>query len=137
MTEFKCDTRSQYAALEQKLAASSLRVSELESENQNLLADLEKANVEIQNLKKLTEQSQNPRLEEIREKLLQDLVAHPGITANQLADAEALNPQLIKFHLTYMEKKGLVHGSYIPGEETEWSIAQDGLGYLVSHGLLA
>ena len=126
-----------YAALEQKLAASTLRVSELESENQSLRADLEKAKVEIQNLKTLSESAHGNRLEEIREKLLLLLSEHPDLTSQAIGRAIGTNPQLLTFHLTDMEGKGLVHGSYYAGGDTEWSIAQDGLGYLVGHGLLA
>lgn len=126
-----------YAALEQKLSASELRAKELESENQGLRHDLEEAQVQIQNLKSITEQSHGPRLEEIREKLLLLLTEHSDITASQIAGAAAIHSQLIKFHLTDMEAKGFVHGSYFVGGDTEWSISQDGLGYLVRHGLLA
>lgn len=126
-----------YAALEQKLAASSLRVSELETENQSLRADLEKAKIEIQNLKALSEKAHGNRLEELREKLLQLLAEHPDITSQQIGRSAGINPQLATFHLTDMEGKGLVHASYFAGGDTEWSIAQDGLGYLVRHGLLA
>lgn len=125
-----------YAALEQKLSASEPRAKELESENQGLRHDLEVAQVQIQNLENI-EQSHGPRLEEIREKLLLLLTEHSDITASQIAGTAAIHPQLIKFHLTDMEAKGLVHGSYFVGGDTEWSTSQDGLGYLVRHGLLA
>lgn len=126
-----------YAALEQKLSASELRITELEAENKTLRLNLEKAEIEVQNLKKLTDKSHSGRLEEIREKLLQLLASQPDITSHQIGSAIGTNPQLVTFHLTDMENKGLVHVSYFVGGEAEWSIAQDGLGYLVQHGLLA
>lgn len=126
-----------YAALEQKLAASELRTKELESENQGLRVDLEKAKIEIQNLKKLTEQAHGSRLEEIKEKLLQLLAAHPDVETEQLANVLEANAQLITFHLTELENTRFVHGSYSAYDETTWSIAHDGRSYLVKHGLLA
>ncbi len=126
-----------YAALEQKLVASELRANNLESENQRLNVYLEKAKVEIQNLEKLTEQSHGSRLEEVKENLLKLLAEHPDVEAEQIANALEANAQLITFHLTELENSRFVNGSYSVYDKTTWSIAHDGRGYLVKHGLLA
>jgi len=126
-----------YSALEHKLSECASAKMELESENEALRLNLEKAKIEIQNLKKLSEQSHGQRLEEIREKLLLLLSAQTDITSQQIGRSASINPQLATFHLTDMQDKGLVNASYSFGGDTEWSIAQDGLGYLVRHGLLA
>ena len=133
-----------YAALEQKLVASTLRaetaelrVNNLESENQRLNIDLERAKIEIQNLKKLTEQVHGSRLEEIKEKLLQLLAARQDSKSQQLAHALGVNDQLITFHLTELQDTEFVHASYFMNGGTEWPIAHEGRRYLVTHDLLA
>jgi DNA-binding transcriptional ArsR family regulator len=126
-----------YAVLEQKLAASCLRVSELDSENQSLRADLEKAKVEIQNLKALSEKAHGNRIEEVKEQLLQLLAKHSNATYLQLARGMEINVQLVMFHLAELEKAKFVHGSYSAIDDTEWSLAHEGRAYLVRHGLLA
>jgi hypothetical protein len=125
-----------YAALEQKLVASELRAEKLESDNQSLRLDLDKATVEMQNLKILTEKVHGNRLEEIKENILQLLAKHPDVTEAQLSSGMKTNIQLIMFHLTELERKKFVHASYSAMDETEWSLAHEGRSYLVHHGLL-
>ena len=45
--------------------------------------------------------------------------------------------QLVMFHLTELEKKKFIHGSYSTIDDTEWSLAHEGRSYLVRHGLLS
>lgn len=118
-----------YSALEQK-------VIKLEAENKILQLNLEKAEIEIKNLKKLTEGSLSNDLEEIKQELLCLLAGHDGITAIQISRASEKSDQLILFHLTELENLHYVHGSYSSIDDTEWYLAQEGRGYLVRHGLL-
>lgn len=126
-----------YAALEQKLATSELRAANLESENQRLRLDLEKAQEKIRNLEEQLVEHHGQRLEEVKEQLLQLLAKHPNFTEAQIAGAMEINVQLITFHLTELERTQFVHGSYSAIDDTEWSIDHEGRAYLVRHGLLA
>ena len=54
----------QYVALGQKLSLCESSVVQLEADNKTLSLNLEQAKVEIQNLKKLTEQSHGSLLDE-------------------------------------------------------------------------
>ena len=126
-----------YASLEQKLATSELRVTELEAENKTLYLNLGKAQIEIQNLKKLTEISHSNRLEEIKEKLLKFLSEHEEANCHQISHTLSSNEQVVTFHLTELENLNLVNPSYIMNSPVIWSIAHEGRKYLISHGLLA
>ena len=126
-----------YTALEQKLSECEAAKIKFHSENVALRLDLEKASVEIQNLKKLTEKAHGNRLEEVKEQLLQLLANHPNVADSQLARGMEINVQLVMFHLTELEKAKFIHGSYSTIDDTEWSLAHEGRAYLVRHGLLA
>ena len=80
---------------------------------------------------------ENTRLEDIREKFLQLLISHPGITSQEISSALGKSAEFVTFHFTEMERSKLVHGNYFASGETEWSIAQGGRAYLARHGLLA
>ena len=130
--------------LKERIALANDKYAALETENKILRAEkdalrlnLEKAETELQNLKKLTDKSHSERLEEIKENLLELLGKHPDVTDEQLSKGMGINIQLVKFHLTELEKKKFVHGSYSVMDETEWSLAHEGRGYLVRHGLLS
>ena len=125
-----------YAALEQKLSASEFRAKELESENQGLHLDLKKANIEVQNLKALTEKSHSYRLEEIKENILQFLCQNEYVATSQIARSLGKHSQLVTLHLTNLEKDRFVIGSFSTVEEAEWAIGHEGRAYLVQHGLL-
>lgn len=127
----------QYGALEKKLSEANGSNEKLQSENATLRLDLEKAQEKIRNLEEKLVERHGQHLEEIREKLLQLLVAHSEVTSQQIASAIGKSSELVTFHLTEMENAKLVHGSYYAEGETEWSIAQGGRAYLVRHGLLA
>ena len=126
-----------YASLEQKLATSELRVTDLEAESKTLHLNLGKAQIEIQNLKKLTEISHSNRLEEIKEKLLKFLSEHEEANCHQISHTLSSNEQVVTFHLTELENLNLVNPSYIMNSPVIWSIAHEGRKYLISHGLLA
>jgi len=126
-----------YAALEQKLAASELRAKELESENKGLRSNHEKAQVEIQNLKKLTEQSHGSRLEEVKEKILVALTQHEELEAGQISRLLNIGSQLATFHLEELKNSDMVNDYYAVDSPVYWGIVQGGRAYLVRHGLLA
>ncbi|WP_421832542.1 hypothetical protein [Limnobacter sp.] len=104
----------------------------LKLENENLRNELERRDQEAK-----SQDSRNGRLEETREHLLQLLGTNSDITEEQIARAMEINVQVISFHLTELEKSRFVHGSYSAVYDTKWSIAHDGRGYLIRHGLLA
>lgn len=126
-----------YAALEQKLVASSLRVSELESENQSLHADLEKAKVEIQNLKALSEKAHGNSLDEIEEKILVALSNHEELDAGQISRLLGIGAQIATFHLDELQQKKMVADYYTVGSPVSWGLIHNGRAYLVRRGLLA
>ena len=126
-----------YAALEQKLTTSKLRVTELEFENKTLYLNLEKAQIEIRNLKNLTEKSHSNRLEEIKEKILKILSEQNEANCHQISHTLSANEQVVTFHLTELKNLNLVNPSYIMNSPVIWSIEHEGRKYLISHGLLA
>lgn len=126
-----------YATLEQKLTESELRANDFESKNQGLSLDLKKTQEKIRNLEEELVERHGQRLEEVKEQLLQLLAKRPNVTDAQIAEALHINVQLATFHLTEMENSRLVHADYSTYEDTEWSIAHEGRGYLVRHELLA
>jgi|APLak6261660806_1056025.scaffolds.fasta_scaffold21833_2 molecular chaperone GrpE (heat shock protein) len=126
-----------YSALEEKNSILEQKVTMLESENKTLRLNIEKAEVEVQNLKKLTEKSHNSRLEEIREKILQLLSVHDEANSQQISHAISANEQVVNFHLTELEDLNLINPSYIMNSPVIWSIAHEGRKYLITHGLLA
>ena len=133
----------QYVALGQKLSLCESSVVQLEAENKTLSLNLEQAKVEIQNLKKLTEQSHGVHLEEVKEKILLAVEKNQGATNQQIAQAAGVSETVATFHLEELKKAKMVRDSHIMGSDwsgsagrTEWSIAQDGRGYLIAHGLV-
>ena len=127
----------QYAALGQKFSTCEARVVQLEAENKALRLDLEQATIEIQNLKKLTENSHGQHLEDIKEKLLIALSPGQEALATQLAQDLGIGEQLATFHLEELAKTRFVSAvRFYTGRPTIWKLDQDGRGYLASHGLL-
>lgn len=126
-----------YAALEQKMSASELKAKELESENQGLRLDLKKVNVEVQNLKMLTEKSHSDRLEEVKEKILVVLTQHEELEAGQISSLLNIGSQLATFHLEELKTSNMVNDYYAMGSPVFWGLIQGGRAYLVRHGLLA
>lgn len=127
----------QYSALEQKLAASELRTKELESANQRLNSDLEKTTIELQNLKKLTEQSHGSRLEELREKILVLLSQNETLEVEEISSHLNIGTQLATFHLEELKKTAMVNDYFGFDMPTCWGLIHGGRAYLVRHGLLA
>jgi hypothetical protein len=138
-----------YAALELKLSESTsrakiskLKAENLESENQGLRVELEKAKVEIQNLKKLTEESNGQRLEEIKEKILSLLAQNVETTEQTIVQSLGIREQLAKFHLNDLKSSKLISimalmATIGRAPPPTWSLTQEGRKYLVTHGLLA
>ena len=131
-----------YATLEQKLAASELRSNNFEADNQRLKIDLEKAKVEIQNLKKLTEQPHGSRLEEVKEKVLCLISQRENTSIQAIIQHLAVSEQLALFHLGDLQTAKLIRNSTrltvmgLP-PPTTYALTQEGRRYLVTHGLLA
>ena len=129
--------RERLSLAEQKYALLETKQSDIEVDNKTLRLNIEKAEIEIQNLKKLTEKSHSNHLEKVKEEMLQLLAANPDVTEEQLSRAMNIGTQLVMFHLAELENTSLVHGSYSAIEPTSWSLAHEGRAYLVTHGLLA
>jgi predicted nuclease with TOPRIM domain len=136
--------QDQYAALEKKLSesesqtkAAELRAKNLESENRRLELDNDKLKEIIGSLEEQLSDHHSLRLEEVREKLLIALSSGDRAVAAQLAQVIGVGEQLATFHLTEMEKDHLVSAArFYTNKPTIWRIAQQGRGYLISHGLL-
>lgn len=127
----------QYAALEKKFQASTLRVSELESENRTLRHNLEKANAEIENLKRATENGRGAPLDEIKEKILV-LIASRDMYTRNISQELGVGEQVAVFHLEELEEAGFIGRSLsMMGEEFPWYLQQEARRYLVARGLIA
>ncbi len=131
-----------YAALEQKLSECATAKVKLESENEALRLDLEKATVEIQNLKKLTEHSHGQHLEEIQEKILSLLAQRDETIEPNIWSQLGIGEQLAKFHLSELAAAKLVSLTALRvaigrPNPPSWRLTQEGRRYLVTRGLLA
>ena len=126
-----------YAALEQKLSACETTKKEFHSENETLRLNLEKASVEIQNLKKLTEKSHGDHLDEVKEKILALLAAQDSFE-NNIAQALGISSQVAQFHLEDLSEMEFIYRSLsMTGQQFPWQLSQEGRRYLDKHGLLA
>ena len=126
-----------YSALEQKAI-------NLAHENKTLNLNLEKAEIEIQNLKKLTEKSPSDRLEEVREKILLAVAQNEDATERQIAQISGSSELITTYHLNELKKSNMVNVQYTMGSDwagtsssSNWSISQLGLAYLVKNSLVA
>jgi len=131
-----------YAALEQKLSECAAAKVELESENEALRLNLENTKIEIQNLKRLSEQNHDQRLEEIREKILCLLAQCNETIEPNIGSSLGIGEQLAKFHLNDLAASKLIRVTALMatiGGPTppSWRLTQEGRRYLVAHGLLA
>lgn len=127
----------QYAVLEKKFQASMVRVNELESENRALRHNLEKANAEIENLKRATENGRGSRLDKIKEKILV-LIAGREMYTRNIAQELGVGEQVAVFHLEELENDGFIGRSLsMVGEEFPWYLQQEARRYLVTRGLIA
>lgn len=106
-----------FAALEKKLSDSELRVKNLESENEGLRLDLDKAQEKIRNLEEKLVERHGQRLEKVKEEMLQLLAAQSdNITASQAAQGLKIGEQLAMYHLNEMKKSHLVHDAMFSKE---------------------
>lgn len=131
-----------YAALEQKLSACETTKKELHAENEALRLDLEKATVEIHNLRKLSEKVHGSRLEGVKEKILMLLSQHEETTEKKIFETLSLSGQLSKFHLSDLKTAKLISITTVlsmmgGSPPTTYALTQEGRRYLVTHGLLA
>lgn len=126
-----------YAALERKLSDAESRINQLEAEKQGIELDYYKLKDRVQNLEQQIVERHGQRMEDVREKLLVILSQGQEALVAQLAQALSISEQLATFHLEEMAKTRFVSAArFYTGRPTIWKIAQDGRGYLVSHGLL-
>lgn len=126
-----------YAALEQKLSASELHNTELESKNKILISNLAKAEIEIQSLKKLTEKPHGNRLDEVKEKILIKLSVEDNYESN-LAQNLGISAQVATFHLEELDGMKFIYRSLsMTGQVFPWRLIQEGRRYLITHGLIA
>ena len=133
-----------HSALEEKNSILEQKITMLESENKTLRLNLEKAEDEVQNLKKLTEKSHGERLEEVREKILLAVAQNEDSTDQYIAQITGVTALINTYHLEELKTLNMVTVSYIMGSEwagtsssTNWSVSQSGLAYLVRHALIA
>ena len=126
-----------YAALEQKLSECDAAKIKLNAENEALRLNLEKASVEMQHLKKLTEKVHGSRIEEVREKILVLLSQHEELEAEQISRQLSICVQFAKFHIEELLKSNMVKDYWAMDCPVYYGIIQDGRAYLVNHGLLA
>ena len=126
-----------YAALEKKLSECEAAKIKLNAENEALRLNLEKASVEIQNLKKLNEKVHGSRLEEVREKILVLLSQHEELEPEEISSHLNIGVQLAKFHLEELLKSNMVKDYWAIDSPVYYGLVQNGRAYLVSHGLLA
>lgn len=119
------------ARYKSELEAMEKQNATLKSEVTNLRQEIQRRNEIIQR-----EKSNNSRLEEIKEKILQLLSIHEEADIEQILHALSANVQVVTFHLTELEDLNLVHPSYIINSPVIWSIAHKGRKYLITHGLL-
>ena len=126
-----------YAALEQKLSECEAAKIKSHAENEALRLNLEKASVEIQQLKKLTEKAHGSRLEEVIEKILVLLSQHETLEAEEISSLLKIGIQLATFHLEELKKSDMANDYFGFEMPTCWGIVQGGRAYLVRHGLLA
>lgn len=126
-----------HSALQQMLSACEVAKIELAAENKVLRLDLEKATVQIQNLKKLTEKIHGQRLEELREQILVLLTQYETLESGEIASLLNLGTQLATFHLEELKSSDMVMDYFGFEMPTCWGLVQGGRAYLASHGLLA
>ena len=136
--------RERLSLAEQKYALLETKQANLETENKTLRLNLEKAEVEVQNLKKLTEKSHGERLEEVREKILLAVAQNEDSTDQYIAQITGVTALINTYHLEELKTLNMVTVSCITGSEwagtsssTNWSASQSGLAYLVKHALIA
>lgn len=126
----------QYSALEGKLADARSRAEDLARDNERLRKEAADLREQLRALQERAESQTGDRLEEVRETILRFLSEHEDVTAAQIARAMGKHEQVVIFHLGEMEGQNLVQASYSAYEDTQWSIAHDGRGYLVRAGLI-
>ena len=133
-----------YSALEQKLLACEAATIKLKSENETLRLDLEKTTIEIQNLKKLADQSHNSLLDKVREKILLAVAQNEDAATQQIAQISGASELIATYHLGELRKTKMVSVQHTMGSDwagtggsSNWSVSQTGLAYLVNHGLIA
>ena len=126
--------------MEAELVACKTKVGILESK---VLAAEEKVRLNEEENKKKLDNSHGVRLEEVKEKILMAVEKNQGATNQQIAQAAGVSETVATFHLEELKKAKMVRDSRIMGSDwsgsagrTEWSIAQDGRGYLIAHGLV-
>lgn len=127
-----------YAALEKTLVVCEAKAKEIISEKQAFQLENLKLKEKVRGLEEQLTERHGARLEQVKERILQLLAnSPPRITAQQVAAALNIDAQISMYHLTEMEKNRLINDSHRMGGSTPgWSIAQDGRGYLIRHGLL-
>ena len=133
-----------HSALEDKNSILQQKVTMLESENKTLRLNLEKAEIEIQNHKKLTKNSHSERLEEVREKILFAVAQNEEATDQKISQITGVTTLISTYHLEELKALKMVTVSYTMGSDwagtsgsANWSVSQPGLAYLVKHALIA
>jgi hypothetical protein len=132
-----------YIALERRLTECDAAKIKLTADNEALRFSLEKATIEIQNLKKISEPSHDSRFDEVRERVLVTVAKSDGATEQQIAKISGASDLIVKYHLEELRKTKLVGVQHTMGSDWEgtggtsnWSVLQPGLVYLVRHGLV-
>lgn len=127
----------QYGSLEKKLSEANLRNEQLQSENNSLRLDIDKAQEKIRNLEEQLIERHGKRLDEVKEKILVLLAAQDDYEHN-IARTLGIGAQVAAFHLEELAEMEFIYRSLsMIGETFPWRLIQNGRRYLVTHGLIA
>lgn len=126
-----------YSALEDKNSTLLQKIEMLELENKSLRLNLGNAQLEIQRLNEITDKPSNPRIEEVKEKILILLAAQDNFESN-IAQSLGIGNQVAAFHLEELDGNRFIYRSLsMTGQIFPWKLAQEGRRYLVTNGLIA
>lgn len=127
------------AVLKEKLEMREAEYDKLKAERDDLRLQLEKAQAEIQCLKKDAERLKpGGDLDEAEVKILLLLAsARHEIIAGDIAQATGISPTKTQYYVTKLEEAGFVDGiHFYSGQASEYLIAHKGREYLISRNLV-
>ena len=125
-----------YSALEDKLSEVEAKLNAVEAEKNEFELNNFKLKERVVNLESQLAESDSQNLEEIKEKILIFLADAPESTTPQLSHQLDIGSEVAAFHVEAMAEKELVYASYSAISDTEYSLAQEGRGYLIERGLI-
>lgn len=127
--------KDELAILKDKFAILAAENQQLKTENQNLKTENTQLKKKIQIYEKPTHDN---LLDENKIKLLIFLSKQQDrLTADDIAQALNINPQVVTFHLEELEKYHMVHGAWYTGAPSDWKLVQEGRRYLIENKLIS